>query len=403
MLILAGMIVLLSLSERIEAKTFKVNSTDDVVDVVPGDGICATETGACTLRASIQESNALAGADKVVLKAKKYALTLSGAAEDAAATGDLDITDSLSIVGKGAAYTIIDGNHSDRVFHIIGTPSTSVRLVGLTVQNGVVGADYGGGILIDSAMGTIHLCTIKNNVTFSSEGGSLGGGIANIDGVLNVSSSFITLNSASGIGDFAMGGGIFNSGDHAVLTVKDSRVSGNKVSAAYSPGGAYDPIAMGGGIASHDANSVTITGSKIMNNSTEAYGASYLHSCGAGLLINNNADHATITDTKILGNVAAGRRAHGGGVAVLDSNAIFSRCKVAGNDASTFFSFGGGFYLYGASTMSVTIDNMSKIINNYASLHGGGILIEGDLLLSLSEDAVVEQNSVEDIYTFLSM
>ena len=41
------------------AKRFNVNSTQDAVDLNPGDGICATATGECTLRAAIQETNAL--------------------------------------------------------------------------------------------------------------------------------------------------------------------------------------------------------------------------------------------------------------------------------------------------------------------------------------------------------
>jgi CSLREA domain-containing protein len=40
-----------------------VNSTLDAIDAVPGDGICATAgpTPVCTLRAAVQEANALAG------------------------------------------------------------------------------------------------------------------------------------------------------------------------------------------------------------------------------------------------------------------------------------------------------------------------------------------------------
>ena len=38
--------------------TFTVNSTADAVDATLGDGICATATGICTLRAAVQEANA---------------------------------------------------------------------------------------------------------------------------------------------------------------------------------------------------------------------------------------------------------------------------------------------------------------------------------------------------------
>ena len=45
--------------------TLSVNSTGDPSDANAGNGICADSTGACTLRAAIQEANALAGADTI--------------------------------------------------------------------------------------------------------------------------------------------------------------------------------------------------------------------------------------------------------------------------------------------------------------------------------------------------
>lgn len=45
--------------------TFVVNDTGDAPDANPGDGVCATSAGVCTLRAAIQEANAHAGADAI--------------------------------------------------------------------------------------------------------------------------------------------------------------------------------------------------------------------------------------------------------------------------------------------------------------------------------------------------
>src|SRR5215510_7899257 len=76
------------------AADFVVNSVGDVTDAAPGNGICETGAGnqECTLRAAIQEANALSGHDVVRLPPGIYPLTRTGAGEDAAATGDLDIT-----------------------------------------------------------------------------------------------------------------------------------------------------------------------------------------------------------------------------------------------------------------------------------------------------------------------
>src|SRR3990172_8808874 len=72
------------------AAEFTVNSTADAVDASLGDGTCDDGSGNCTLRAAIQEANALSGPDTIDLPAGTYTLTIPGTGEDAAATGDLD-------------------------------------------------------------------------------------------------------------------------------------------------------------------------------------------------------------------------------------------------------------------------------------------------------------------------
>ncbi|MDB4881604.1 MAG: polymorphic outer membrane protein, partial [Gemmatimonadetes bacterium] len=128
------------------AATVTVNSTADAVDANPGDGLCATVTGVCTLRAAIQEANALPGDDVISLPPGTYTLTIAGAGEDAAARGDLDITSNVSIQGGGfVGTTIIDGNGGvtgDRVFHVMH--GAKADFGGVTIQGGRV-HDSGGG------------------------------------------------------------------------------------------------------------------------------------------------------------------------------------------------------------------------------------------------------------------
>ncbi|HYJ08041.1 MAG TPA: CSLREA domain-containing protein, partial [Polyangiaceae bacterium] len=54
------------------AVTFTVNTEVDGPDDNPGDGLCATSSGACTLRAAIEETNVLIGPDTVDLPAGQY-------------------------------------------------------------------------------------------------------------------------------------------------------------------------------------------------------------------------------------------------------------------------------------------------------------------------------------------
>src|SRR5262245_11451143 len=96
--------------------TLVVNTTADTPDATPGDGVCQTATGACSLRAAIQESRTVnSGRVEISLAAATtYTLTRAGANEEFAVTGDLDVSRSVWLHGNGAT---IDAAGLDRVFH----------------------------------------------------------------------------------------------------------------------------------------------------------------------------------------------------------------------------------------------------------------------------------------------
>ena len=146
------------------ATTFTVNSAIDAVDTNPGDGACSTGAGSCSLRAAIQEANALSGPDTINVTAGVYSLSIFGAAEDLGVTGDLDITGPLTIVGSGAGSTIIDAVGNDRVLHLTETAG-NVSISGVTLRGGVT-EDDGAGIYRVSA-GTLNLnaVTVTGNTT----------------------------------------------------------------------------------------------------------------------------------------------------------------------------------------------------------------------------------------------
>jgi len=116
--LLAAMMTLAPFPSTSLAASFIVNSELDQVDAVPGDGVCATASEACTLRAAIQEANALAGEESIEVPAGNHVLTIPGTDEDAAATGDLDITDGLNVTGAGMDKSVIDAGGLDRVLEI---------------------------------------------------------------------------------------------------------------------------------------------------------------------------------------------------------------------------------------------------------------------------------------------
>jgi CSLREA domain-containing protein len=198
------------------AAGFTVNDTTDRVDANPGDGTCATAAPVvCTLRAAVQEANALAGADVITIPAGAFTLSLTGADDDAAVTGDLDVTAPLTITGNGAAgpnATIVSGADTVRVFDILGSAG-NVSISALTVTNGFSGVGQLAGGIWNSATLTL------SNVRVLDSEGRLGGGGINNDNTLTATDVTI-----AGCTTNSQGGGLYNTGS---ATLTGVTLSGN--------------------------------------------------------------------------------------------------------------------------------------------------------------------------------
>ena len=116
------------------------------------------------------------GSNKIVLPAGTFTLTLAGGGEGNDATGDLDIKANVSIQGRGAGSTIIDGDNLDRVIEVLGG---TVSITGVTIQHGRVVGD-GGGIFNSGGRLSLNSVVVANNVAIggpvSVQGGRGGGG-----------------------------------------------------------------------------------------------------------------------------------------------------------------------------------------------------------------------------------
>ncbi len=78
-----------------------------------------------------------------------YTLTIAGTAEDAAATGDLDITEDIIINGSASSATIIDGNAIDRVFDVLGAAGGGILFdatASLTLSGSTISGNTGGAV-----------------------------------------------------------------------------------------------------------------------------------------------------------------------------------------------------------------------------------------------------------------
>ncbi len=235
------------------AGNFNVNSTIDEDDDNPGDGICHTSSGFCTLRAAISESNALAGPNEVDIPAGTYTLSIAGRDEDSNATGDLDITSVITMVGAGATSTIIDANQIDRVIHVTSTGSLQVS--GLTLKDGQLNTGqsntFGGGLYNQGAVDIINLI-VSNNTAES------GAGIYNDPGKTVTTKNIAVINNLVTDTATGTGGGITNKG---TLNITNGTISGNTVSSIGS--------ANGGGIAvfgTSNLRSVTVANNTAASN-----------------------------------------------------------------------------------------------------------------------------------------
>lgn len=221
-----GLMVLVSCCALpVFSATFAVNSTLDAPDVSPGDGVCASTEGFCTLRAATMEANALAGHHTIEVPAGTYALTIASDDpwEQDDSEGDLELTGDISVVGEGAENTIIDASMlGDRVLTATGFeyPDTgSVEVEGVTLTGGTTRLT--GGCVLYMGYGTLSL---RNSVLTGCEAESFGGGFHNYSlarlGRVFVIDSMISDNVAEG------GGGISN--DWGGIELERSVVTGNR-------------------------------------------------------------------------------------------------------------------------------------------------------------------------------
>lgn len=346
-----------------QADTFTVNTTDDTVDVNPGDGLAADASGNCSLRAAIMEANALAGKDTIVLPEGIFTLTIQGTQEDNCLSGDLDIKSSMVIQGAGWNLTYIDGNQLDRVIQIKG--NMEVSLLDLTIQNGktpdggappaLTPGGSGGGILNRFATLKIENCKIVNNETgkggettaATGPPGGYGGGIYNKQGIVSIKNSDISNNRTGHGGDGfyggsgGKGGGIFNAPNSTVIL--DNCTISQNLTGSYGYGMEDGNGGHGGGI--NNSGELIVIDCTIKDNICGDGGFEGAGGYGGGIL---NSGSAEISKSLIAGNVT-------------------------GNSIDIYAGEGGGISNYGDLTLrNCTLSNNRTVSDDYGG-NGGGI------------------------------
>jgi predicted outer membrane repeat protein len=216
----------------------------------------------CSLRAAIIAANenrkvagcaaGTPGMDYIYLPADFYLLSIKGSGENAGYTGDLDITETLTIVGGGPQLTIIQAQYGsvsfqDRIFHV-NTKKAPVYISNLQIKEGNAVAGHGGGIYNENS--NLYI----KNVMFNYNKADLGGG-----GVSNSAGSFLSIENSVFLSNnsWQAGGGLFNAGKADITNVLFEK------NTASSSGGGIDNNAALADVVK--LTNVTVTGNTATN------------------------------------------------------------------------------------------------------------------------------------------
>jgi len=328
-----------------------------------------TDSGPGSLRQRIADNASLGGGNTIIFSnVVAGTITLT--------TGELLISNNVTILGPGATVLRVDGNASGRVFHV--TNGVAAAISGLTITNGSVSgaggggildegatlavsnctiggnsADFGGGMYIDSSTSTVVNCTISGNSPYY-----YGGGIYNYYSTLMVSNCTISGNAAG------EGGGIYNWGyaGSVALTVIASALSSNSAAGGFG-GGIYIQAEYGNA-------TVTIVASTFSDNSADWGGAIYNYTCPPGS-----------TTLKVIACTFSGNTAAQGGGLINDAYSCPDIVTRGGGGPATSSSgatveIGNTILNAGASGGNIT--NLAGTVTsdgyNLSSDNGGGFL-----------------------------
>jgi CSLREA domain-containing protein len=237
--------------------TFTVNNTGDTDDGHANNSIT-------TLREAINLANATAGDDTITFgdvftDTTPDVITLT--------SGQLTITDDITILGTGASNLTVSGNNASKVFEISGL-GKDASIDGLTIANGNDSA-----ILVNkNTILRLSNSNVSDNTTTSS-----GGGINN-QGILSVTKSSVSDNTATSIG-----GGIYSEGDFKLTNSTVSNNTANNGAGIYN--GAESYFLIGTGILTNS----TVSGNKVLEDGGGVYNFNSLNLINS-TITNNTSD-----------------------------------------------------------------------------------------------------------------
>jgi hypothetical protein len=286
-------------------------------------------------------------------------------------SGELQVSQSVTIQGPGSDLLTIDGNHGSRVLEVL--PGADVSILGLTFTHGVANSDGSGSLA--GAGGGIR---VDGGAALTLTGSVVTGNTANAASATDAQPNLVS----------GTGGGIWNAG---TLTLIDDVISGNTA----NTGSALDVIgarvnSSGGGL--FNVGTLTASATTVANNTSNAGASSFLTDAEAGgiytsgtLSLNGvvvsgniaNAGPVTASQTGRTSGAGGGLFINAGTATVTDSFFLDNAANTASASADPQSGLvdvrgeGGGVYNQGGLTVITTA--FSGNVANSGSATGGGV------------------------------
>lgn len=331
---------LTGLAANSEAATFTVTNTNDA--------------GAGSLRQAILDANGAAGADTIVFQAGVTGtITLT--------TGQLALTDSVTINGPGAANLTVSGNNASRVFYLYASAPFAAEINNLRIVDGA-SVTFGAGIINFSSDLTL------DNVVIEGCDASAGGGALAATDLLGGQMDIVIRNSSlTGNTSGRDGGAVYFYTTGGQFRVENSTISNNTATQD------------GGGIYLYHSNGTT----NVVNSTISGNTAAVL---GGGLSLYQIDGSFNVSGSTFSTNAGA----YGGGAFAIFSDipTNVENSTFSGNSATG--AGGGVFFYYGA----LELNHVTVASNSSAA--AGGVLSGAALSLGVSGSILADNTAATD-------
>ena len=388
----------------VSAADFTVNATDDRPDAHPGDGVCASDVDTCTLRAAVMETDALPGADRILVPAGTYEVTLVGGFDPTGATGRLLVTDELEVDGAGFPVTVVTGPAAG----FDSSAPAMLTLADLAISNGGGSPLFGGmdsdhpivltRVHLDSNGGPGCACVFlhaEDSRFFHNSGIAVATNGLAPPGLIELIRTDLVDNAGYGVdaitgvdvvvqsSTLSGNGPALNLGAGDTLLVEDSTISGNANGAFLVPG----------------FKSAELTRTTVSGNVYSGLEVGMDPTLASALLVRDS----TITANGGVGGINFTGDWSPQSSFLLDNSTVSGNHSNGANGPPGSVGDGGGVSFYGGGAIHATLSEVT-INGNSALHHGGGLAVVGPPVLEAApltsnvtvRDSIIAGNTAGD-------